>query len=141
MSHYFTAKEVGFYDSNIKDAYDRAGTWPGDALEISDAEHALYSGQPPSGKMLGSENGRPAWVDMPPLTAEELAATTELKKASLRAVADSAIAPLQDAVELGIATEEETETYNQWRKYRVLLSRVDISTAPDIRWPDTPQAK
>lgn len=141
MSHYFTAKEVGFYDSNIKNAYHRAGTWPDDALEISDADHALYSGQPPSGKMLGSENGMPAWVDMPPQTTEELTATAELKKASFRAVADSAIAPLQDAVELGIATEEETETYNQWRKYRVLLSRVDISTAPDITWPDTPNAK
>ncbi|HHI0038141.1 tail fiber assembly protein, partial [Escherichia coli] len=25
-----------------------------------------------------------------------------------------------------------------WKKYRVLLNRVDTSTAPDIEWPATP---
>ncbi|WP_198023795.1 tail fiber assembly protein, partial [Xenorhabdus cabanillasii] len=26
-----------------------------------------------------------------------------------------------------------------WRKYRVLLNRVDCSTAPDIHWPEAPE--
>ncbi|WP_163823132.1 tail fiber assembly protein, partial [Proteus mirabilis] len=26
----------------------------------------------------------------------------------------------------------------KWKKYRVLLNRVDISTAPDIEWPQKP---
>ncbi|MEQ5456473.1 tail fiber assembly protein, partial [Escherichia coli] len=25
-----------------------------------------------------------------------------------------------------------------WKKYRVLLNRVDTSTAPDIEWPTNP---
>ncbi len=25
-----------------------------------------------------------------------------------------------------------------WKKYRVLLNRVDTSTAPDIEWPEEP---
>ncbi|HAV9103982.1 TPA: tail fiber assembly protein [Escherichia coli] len=25
-----------------------------------------------------------------------------------------------------------------WKKYRVLLNRVDTSTAPDIEWPTSP---
>ncbi len=41
----------------------------------------------------------------------------------------------QDAADLEIATEEETSLLEAWKKYRVLLNRVDTSTAPDIEWP------
>ncbi|EHS4736056.1 tail fiber assembly protein, partial [Salmonella enterica subsp. enterica serovar Lansing] len=42
----------------------------------------------------------------------------------------------QDAVELDIATSEERAQLNEWKKYRVLVNRVDTS-APD--WPDIPR--
>ncbi|HGZ2335536.1 TPA: tail fiber assembly protein, partial [Shigella boydii] len=48
------------------------------------------------------------------------------------------IAPLQDAVDLEIATEEENSLLEAWKKYRVLLNCVDTSTAPDIEWPEEP---
>ncbi|EKK4595233.1 tail fiber assembly protein, partial [Escherichia coli] len=44
----------------------------------------------------------------------------------------------QDAVDAGIATDEETSILTEWKKYRVLLMRVDTSTAPDIEWPTPP---
>uniref|UniRef100_UPI001ABF6203 tail fiber assembly protein n=1 Tax=Xenorhabdus miraniensis TaxID=351674 RepID=UPI001ABF6203 len=50
-----------------------------------------------------------------------------------------AIAPLQDAVDLDIATDAEQSALTAWRKYRVLLNRVDCSTAPDIQWPEQPK--
>ncbi|HAW2300186.1 TPA: tail fiber assembly protein [Escherichia coli] len=37
-----------------------------------------------------------------------------------------------------IATEEETLLQEAWKKYLVLLNRVDTSTAPDIEWPEEP---
>ncbi|MEL4016553.1 tail fiber assembly protein [Dryocola clanedunensis] len=48
------------------------------------------------------------------------------------------LAPLQDAVDLNIATEEEIARLNAWKKYRVLLNRIDTSTAPNISWPEKP---
>ncbi|EFO3330053.1 phage tail protein [Escherichia coli] len=39
---------------------------------------------------------------------------------------------------MDIATEEETLLQEAWKKYRVLLNRVDTSTAPDIEWPVAP---
>ncbi|KKB22881.1 tail fiber assembly protein, partial [Escherichia coli] len=39
------------------------------------------------------------------------------------------IAPLQDAVDLDIATEEEASLLAAWKTYRVLLNRVDTSVA------------
>ncbi|HAY0242457.1 TPA: tail fiber assembly protein, partial [Escherichia coli] len=41
-------------------------------------------------------------------------------------------------VDLEIATEEETLLLEAWKKYRVLLNRVDTSVVPDIEWPVAP---
>ncbi|EGJ7432493.1 tail fiber assembly protein [Escherichia coli] len=60
------------------------------------------------------------------------------KKTNLMAAAQVAIYPLQDAVDLGIATDEESAMLLAWKKYRVLLMRVDTSKAPDIEWPPQP---
>ncbi|HCO5159089.1 TPA: tail fiber assembly protein, partial [Escherichia coli] len=62
----------------------------------------------------------------------------EETKKSLMQVASEHIALLQDAVDLEIATEEETSLLTAWKKYRVLLNRIDTSTAPDIDWPTIP---
>ena len=35
-------------------------------------------------------------------------------------------------------TEEETSLLEAWKKYRVLLNRVNTTTAPDIEWPTVP---
>nr|ELR5143313.1 tail fiber assembly protein [Providencia stuartii] len=75
----------------------------------------------------------------PPVSKEQLIAKAEQQKQSLLAEANSAIAPLQDAVDLGMATESETAALQEWKKYRVLLNRVDTSTAPDIDWPQKPE--
>ncbi|MBG6242237.1 MAG: tail fiber assembly protein, partial [Candidatus Symbiopectobacterium sp. Dall1.0] len=58
---------------------------------------------------------------------------------SLMQKASAAIAPLQDAADLDMATEAESALLVAWKTYRVLLNRVDISTAPDIEWPEQPQ--
>lgn len=66
----------------------------------------------------------------------ELIADSEAMKLSLRLKADSEIAWRQDAVDAGIATEEETAALSEWKKYRVLLMRVDTSKPV---WPEKPE--
>ncbi|WP_169923571.1 tail fiber assembly protein, partial [Xenorhabdus innexi] len=63
----------------------------------------------------------------------------EAKKKFLIAQASRVIAPRQDAVDLDMATEEEKAALLVWKKYRVLLNRVDCSTAPEIDWPEQPE--
>ncbi|WP_196245002.1 tail fiber assembly protein, partial [Xenorhabdus bovienii] len=62
----------------------------------------------------------------------------EERKRQLMDIAREKIAPLQDAVELNIATDAEKSALTAWRKYRVLLNRVDCTTAPDVKWPEQP---
>lgn len=60
-----------------------------------------------------------------------------LMKAAIR------IAPLQDAVELGIATAQEKLALKQWKAYRIALDRIEEQNGfpSSIEWPDQPQAR
>lgn len=78
------------------------------------------------------------WVtDEAAKVAAEIAQATATKSALIKSAA-AKIEPLQDAVDLGMATDDEKARFNAWRKYRVLLARVDTSTAPAILWPGIP---
>lgn len=63
------------------------------------------------------------------------------KKSTLMQQAHDVIAPLQDAVNLDMVSEAEKATLLVWKKYRVWLNRVDITQAPDIDWPEVPDAE
>ncbi|MDE9519773.1 tail fiber assembly protein, partial [Xenorhabdus bovienii] len=41
--------------------------------------------------------------------------------------------------DLGMATDSEQITLTVWKKYRVLLNRVDCTIAPDVKWPEQPK--
>lgn len=134
----YSPSENAIYNAALYESYIKEGTWPQDGIEISDEDAVRFNGgNKPTGKMLGMVSGTLAWVDEPPLSPEQKISDAENMKATFRAKADSEISWRQDAVDAGIATDEETSTLTQWKKYRVLM-RVDTSTAPDIEWPTPP---
>jgi Bacteriophage tail assembly protein len=102
----------------------------------SDRYRNMSPGYPPEGEFQ-KWNGT-AWVK--DTEAEKLFRIREAEetKNNLMQVASEHIAPLQDAADLEIATEEEISLLEAWKKYRVLLNRVDTSTAQDIEWPALP---
>ena len=63
-------------------------------------------------------------------------AAGELKERMSLAI--NTISTLQDAVDLAMATEAEETRLTAWRTYRVLLSRIETASAPDIDWPPLP---
>ncbi|HEM8615246.1 TPA: tail fiber assembly protein [Citrobacter amalonaticus] len=136
MNAKFSPSLNAIYPENMIEDGSYGDSLPSDLTELSEEETRSYwKVSPPDNKKLGSENGRPVWVDIPPRTAEELIAVAEQERSSLRAIADAEIAWRQDAVDVGIATDEETAALAEWKKYRVLLMRVD-TTKPD--WPTLP---
>ncbi|EIS5543069.1 tail fiber assembly protein, partial [Salmonella enterica] len=56
-------------------------------------------------------------------------------KSRLLQMAAEKIAPLQDAVDLEIATDDEKARLDEWKKYRVRVNRVDTSNPA---WPEKP---
>ncbi|EFK3977986.1 tail fiber assembly protein, partial [Escherichia coli] len=54
----------------------------------------------------------------------------------LLADAESVILPLERAVRLNMATDEERSRLEAWERYSVLVSRVDPANP---EWPEMPQ--
>lgn len=65
----------------MKPDYIAAGSWPDDAVEMTDKEKETYwTKQAPFGKQLGGDNkGHPAWINTQPLSHEEAVAEAEAK--------------------------------------------------------------
>ncbi|EMX9225619.1 tail fiber assembly protein [Citrobacter koseri] len=141
MSKYiYSPSHNAFYLAVLKAEYELSGNWPEDGVEISDDLFIQYTSTPPDGKERGAgENGMPCWVDLPEPTTGELIAAAEQQKQTLLSDAQTMIAPLQDAYDLEMATDEETARLLALKKYRVLLNRIDTSSAPGIEWPTLPE--
>jgi hypothetical protein len=75
----------------------------------------------------------------PVTDAENAALIASSRLAAETDEASQVIAPLQDAVDISIATDAEITRLAEWKRYRVELSRIDISEAPDIAWPVRPE--
>lgn len=102
------------------------------AFEVSDKRPSRYHSW---------DSSSLSWViteESRALMDSDLISSNIHKKQNLMALASSTMAPLQDAVDIGIATDEEKSILDKWKKYRVALSRIDASTAPDIAWPEIP---
>lgn len=122
-----------FYDTSINLVI------PDDAVKITDKKWSdLLAGQA-EGKLIAcGADMLPCLTEPPPPTAEELISQAEDKRSRLRAEADAAIQPLQDASDLGIATDDEASQLVAWRKYRVMLMRINVEDTVSIAWPEVP---
>ncbi|MGQ3910899.1 tail fiber assembly protein [Enterobacter hormaechei] len=103
---------------------------PNDIIYISDDLYQQLKGCPVA---MGID-GIPYLV-VQENTTDGLTTAAIVKKQYLRVTADSEIAWRQDAVDAGIATEEESAALLEWKKYRVLLMRVDTTNPV---WPTPP---
>lgn len=74
MNTYYSKSENGFYPEAIKSRYIKAGTWPNDAVKLTQQQIDTYQGvEPPKGKILaGDLNGMPIWADLPQKSLSEL---------------------------------------------------------------------
>ncbi|MBA7934017.1 tail fiber assembly protein [Klebsiella sp. RHBSTW-00215] len=78
------------------------------------------------------------WInDLDAKKQADISSAVEILK-ELMKKANEKIAPLNDAIELGIQTEDEVTQLIEWKKYRIALSRIDINSAPEIAWPEIP---
>lgn len=73
----------------------------------------------------------------PELPDVDLVSQAEQLKVTLMSEATQQISILQDAVDLEMATDDEKLQLTAWKKYRVLLNRVDTSSS-SISWPKKP---
>lgn len=134
MSILFSKAKMGFFVKGVLESD------PDDGIEITQATYDSLKEKLSSGQVLSTDKkGRPIAVDVVPTKAQYEVAVAR-NKAGLLAVATTHIAPLQDAVDLSVATDDEKALLVKWKEYRVALNRVqEQSGYPSIiEWPSTP---
>lgn len=140
MEMFFSGRTLGFYPLDMKDDYESAGSWPDDAVKLTQNEKDKYwLKTAPVGKMLGCKNSKPCWVSIPPPTKAELTEQAELKKQALITEANQKTQLWQTQLMLGIITDEDKASLTEWMLYVQKVQAVDTSTAPDIIWPEKPE--
>ncbi|HED2511184.1 TPA: tail fiber assembly protein [Enterobacter asburiae] len=134
----YSAKSNSFYPLSLQEDYLATNTWPEDGIEVKESVYDEFS-NPPDGKMrVSGKDGLPAWADVTPPSQEDLVIVALQKRENLLADASVKLAPLQDAFDLGIATDDEKSRLNEIKKYRVLLNRLDLKSPSSVTWPQIP---
>lgn len=72
------------------------------------------------------------------LTPGEQQAAAESQRQALMAEASSVFSNWQTKLLLNRATDGEKASLNNWVDYYDALKAVDVSTAPDVSWPEKP---
>lgn len=134
---YAVTNTEGYVTGLISDDVHSAEQIPVDAHPISEDSYQSLRDAQSAGKVgRRGEDGEWLLVERPGPTAEELVSRAQAHREMLLEEATRHIAPLQDAVDVSMATPEEVTALQQWKRYRVLLARVDAN-APT--WPTPPQ--
>lgn len=135
-NHYsYSSSQNVFLMNEWRESYITAGSWPADAIEVSDEVFNEFS-VPAEGKMrVAGNDGLPAWADIPPPTEDELIASAKAKQQSLINEAASIIAPMKDALDGGYIDDADKPKLTEWQKYRYALTKVDLSKPV---WPEKP---
>ncbi|MCX8659839.1 tail fiber assembly protein [Gilliamella sp. B2772] len=127
---YYNAKNNGFYNSDIN-------IIPKNSVEITHEYHAELLQKQSAGFVIQTDkNGYPIAVERT-LTAAEIKTMNESQQQRLISAANEKIAILQDIIDLDMCESNESEQLKQWKKYRILLTRVDTNQL-DIEWPQKP---
>ncbi|WP_350307531.1 tail fiber assembly protein [Photorhabdus viridis] len=123
-------------DYRGKIAYDTKTRAQTEITEIGELPDTLTFKQPNThfDKWTGKE-----WVtDEAVLKASQID-QAEQQRITLHQHANETVMLLQYAVDTELVSEEEKALLFGWKKYLVLLSRVDTSLAPDVTWPEMPK--
>ena len=121
---------------------DVRGTWydaDGQAVVVSavDADVSALTRTAPPDATYKLVNGE--WKQCPDKVAAAKKAEMDMAVAAGMAAANQRIAVLQDAVDLEMATPEEEAALKSWKRYRVLLSRLQADAKyPDVKLPQRP---
>lgn len=140
MRAYFIPSVPTFISESWKsDGTYTKENWPSDAVLVTEEETAEYwMTIPPDGKKLGAVDDKPAWIDIPPPSQDELIMAAERKRAFLLREAQETISLWQTELQLGIISDEDKASLITWVNYINALKSIDTSVMEEIAWPEKP---
>jgi len=141
MKIWFSPSTLSFYPDSLVENYESVGTFPSDAIEVSETVYIEFSGAAPVGKQRGVINKQPCWEDLPSPTHEEQIEAANVEKKRRVDEANTFIHNQQWPSKLMLDRLDDVgkNEFNQWLNFLDELEAVDTSTAPEITWPKPPE--
>ncbi|KAA6105011.1 MULTISPECIES: tail fiber assembly protein [unclassified Pantoea] len=142
MTIYYSAKNNGFYHSELEDDYKSSPDgWPDDAVAVSDEQYqTLLNGQA-NGKVITPDGtGKPVLTD----PVIDWQARAEAQRQSLLTAANATMTAWEREESAGILGDDDKASLIEWTKYAKVLRKLDLSGVGDetgysaITWPDKP---
>ncbi|MCO8139779.1 tail fiber assembly protein [Escherichia coli] len=143
MKAYFVPSVPTFIPESWKnDGTYTEDRWPSDAVLLTEEETETYwMVTPPDGKKLGAVDGKPAWVDIPPRTREELIKDAENERKRLLANADAVMLDWRTELMLDEISDTNRAKLSAWLAYKNEVKAVDVTADPEhVNWPVPPEA-
>ena len=76
-------------------------------------------------------------LSKPKITKEDIIFNNKIRKDNLIIEANEKIKILEDIIELEMQENNEEEQLKEWKRYRIILTRIDINNI-DIKFPPKP---
>ncbi|WP_294966387.1 tail fiber assembly protein [uncultured Gilliamella sp.] len=76
-------------------------------------------------------------LSKPKITKEDIIFNNKIRKDNLIIEANEKIKILEDIIELEMQETNEEEQLKEWKRYRIILTRIDINNI-DIKFPSKP---
>lgn len=147
MKHFYNPNTQSFFIDEINHEI------PVDSMEITAEQHnelynAINSGciifndltysEPKPSMFHKWNNEARKWVEDVNERAQYFYEQNIITKNSLINEANIKISTLQDIIDLDMQESDEEMQLKLWRKYRIMLTRVDTDNTTDIEWPKKP---
>lgn len=128
----------GFYIEDYIEGY-LSKNWTADLVGDGyyKAQYQNAAVDPETGEWTGgvwAETSGPSTIDISAQKAE-FVTQAKLKKSKLISDASDRIEILKDRIEAG---QDKAAELKLWKSYRIALDDIDVSAAPDIEWPVSP---
>lgn len=125
---------VAFYDTDDSPAPEGIST-----IDVTDTQWAeMLAAQATGNRLAIDDSGEISFRPPLPATPEQIATQNAARRAELLEQASVALAPLQMAVSLGDATDDEKEAARQWVTFTRAVKAIEL-TVPDPVWPIKPE--
>lgn len=135
MKYYYCLNPKAFFTDDLPGVIESNGLTMADLIEISENDYNNLFNPPSTMYMVFDDTG-PHLEELP---ATDFVAIAEMQRDSLLSEMQTATYTLNMKLNLGrTLTNDEKATLNAWLDYADALNALDLSTAPNITWPDKP---
>lgn len=119
MSYFYSATTNSFYPVEMREDYEKAGTWPHDVLAVDDLVYEEFVlDAPPEGKVrIPNNDGYPSWEDISAPTKDQIILKNTRIRAKLAQDATVAITTLQAGIETSRSVVGDNDALTAWLEY------------------------